>query len=152
MPSNSDTHSLSHKHAPSNSFSIPRSDDPSAGKTAVEMSPRRHKLSRSQLSTPARGRQDSHKAPGDPSALQQPFSNERDPESAISRSEDISKSLSFTRTPPMTPILLPEYRYCARDGIIKPYRAHHCRACGTVCQPIWFLCRLSNLHVVRAQI
>ncbi|KAF8890744.1 DHHC palmitoyltransferase-domain-containing protein [Infundibulicybe gibba] len=35
------------------------------------------------------------------------------------------------RRPSMTPVLLPEYRYCSRDGIVKPFRAHHCRNCGT---------------------
>ncbi|EIW76567.1 zf-DHHC-domain-containing protein [Coniophora puteana RWD-64-598 SS2] len=37
----------------------------------------------------------------------------------------------FSRRPPTTPILNPEYRYCSRDKIMKPYRCHHCRACGT---------------------
>lgn len=39
--------------------------------------------------------------------------------------------MSYTRRPAMTPVLLPEYRYCFKDGIVKPPRAHHCRACGT---------------------
>jgi hypothetical protein len=39
---------------------------------------------------------------------------------------------AYTRRPATTPILRPEYRYCGRDEIIKPYRAHHCRMCGTV--------------------
>jgi palmitoyltransferase len=30
------------------------------------------------------------------------------------------------------PVLDPAHRYCPRDGIVKPYRAHHCRSCGTV--------------------
>jgi palmitoyltransferase len=38
-----------------------------------------------------------------------------------------------SRRPPTTPVLLPEYRYCHRDELLKPPRAHHCRACGTVC-------------------
>ncbi|KAL0952664.1 hypothetical protein HGRIS_006907 [Hohenbuehelia grisea] len=38
---------------------------------------------------------------------------------------------ALSRYPNPTPILLPEYRYCSRDGLIKPYRAHHCRSCGT---------------------
>ncbi|KAI6019511.1 DHHC palmitoyltransferase-domain-containing protein [Pisolithus microcarpus] len=37
----------------------------------------------------------------------------------------------ISRRPSATPILLPENRYCSRCKIIKPYRAHHCRACGT---------------------
>ncbi|KAI0659585.1 zf-DHHC-domain-containing protein [Cubamyces menziesii] len=41
------------------------------------------------------------------------------------------KPMMFTRKPPTTPILLPEYRYCHKDGFQKPLRAHHCRACGT---------------------
>ncbi|KAI0830295.1 DHHC palmitoyltransferase-domain-containing protein [Trametes gibbosa] len=41
------------------------------------------------------------------------------------------KPMMFTRKPPSTPILLPEYRYCHKDGFQKPMRAHHCRACGT---------------------
>ncbi|KIJ61195.1 hypothetical protein HYDPIDRAFT_96950 [Hydnomerulius pinastri MD-312] len=39
--------------------------------------------------------------------------------------------LMISRSPPSTPVLLPEYRYCSRCKIIKPPRAHHCRACGT---------------------
>ncbi|CAL1698197.1 unnamed protein product [Somion occarium] len=39
--------------------------------------------------------------------------------------------MMFTRKPPPTPALLPEYRYCYKDGFVKPTRAHHCRACGT---------------------
>ncbi|KAI0369328.1 zf-DHHC-domain-containing protein [Pilatotrama ljubarskyi] len=41
------------------------------------------------------------------------------------------KPMMYTRKPPTTPILLPEYRYCHKDGFLKPMRAHHCRACGT---------------------
>ncbi|KAI0772411.1 zf-DHHC-domain-containing protein [Trametes elegans] len=41
------------------------------------------------------------------------------------------KPKMFTRSPPTTPILLPQYRYCHKDGFLKPFRAHHCRACGT---------------------
>ncbi|PFH50212.1 hypothetical protein AMATHDRAFT_145711 [Amanita thiersii Skay4041] len=36
-----------------------------------------------------------------------------------------------SRRPPTTAVLLAENRYCARDSVIKPYRAHHCRNCGT---------------------
>ncbi|KAG6890129.1 hypothetical protein C0995_011422 [Termitomyces sp. Mi166 len=35
------------------------------------------------------------------------------------------------RRPPTTPILRPEHRYCEIDRIVKPYRTHHCRNCGT---------------------
>lgn len=38
----------------------------------------------------------------------------------------------FSRHPPTHPVLSPEYRYCHREGFVKPPRAHHCRACGTV--------------------
>ncbi|KIK97329.1 hypothetical protein PAXRUDRAFT_825049 [Paxillus rubicundulus Ve08.2h10] len=40
-------------------------------------------------------------------------------------------SSRFSRRPPTTPVLLPEYRYCSKCKIVKPPRAHHCRACGT---------------------
>ncbi|KAH6907326.1 vacuole protein [Coprinopsis sp. MPI-PUGE-AT-0042] len=36
-----------------------------------------------------------------------------------------------TRRPPTAPLLHPAFRYCERDGFIKPYRAHHCRVCAT---------------------
>jgi len=36
------------------------------------------------------------------------------------------------RRPPTIPILLPEHRYCTIDEIVKPFRTHHCRSCGTV--------------------
>ncbi|KAJ7455017.1 zf-DHHC-domain-containing protein [Mycena galericulata] len=35
------------------------------------------------------------------------------------------------RFPPTTAALLPPHRWCARCSIVKPYRAHHCRVCGT---------------------
>ncbi|KAJ6578700.1 hypothetical protein DFH09DRAFT_1148109 [Mycena vulgaris] len=35
------------------------------------------------------------------------------------------------RFPPTTAPLLPPHRWCARCAIVKPYRAHHCRICGT---------------------
>ncbi|KAI0633015.1 zf-DHHC-domain-containing protein [Trametes polyzona] len=41
------------------------------------------------------------------------------------------KPMMYTRKPPSTPFMLPEYRYCHKDGFLKPPRAHHCRACGT---------------------
>ena len=40
----------------------------------------------------------------------------------------------LTRRPPQHPALLPEYRYCYKDELVKPMRAHHCRICGTVSQ------------------
>ncbi|CDO68748.1 hypothetical protein BN946_scf184989.g14 [Trametes cinnabarina] len=46
-------------------------------------------------------------------------------------SDSQAKPMMYTRKPPTTPILLPEYRYCHTDGFSKPMRAHHCRACGT---------------------
>ncbi|KAI1790547.1 zf-DHHC-domain-containing protein [Ganoderma leucocontextum] len=41
------------------------------------------------------------------------------------------KPAMFTRNPSKTPVLLAEYRYCNKDEFLKPYRAHHCRACGS---------------------
>jgi palmitoyltransferase len=40
--------------------------------------------------------------------------------------------LNVYRKPSSTPVLEPVFRYCERDALVKPYRAHHCRACGTV--------------------
>ncbi|TDL26842.1 zf-DHHC-domain-containing protein [Rickenella mellea] len=37
----------------------------------------------------------------------------------------------FQRAPPTKAFLAPENRYCKRDELIKPMRAHHCRSCGT---------------------
>lgn len=36
------------------------------------------------------------------------------------------------RRPPTTAVLQPLHRYCLTDELVKPYRAHHCRSCGTV--------------------
>ncbi|KAJ3809767.1 zf-DHHC-domain-containing protein [Lentinula aff. lateritia] len=46
---------------------------------------------------------------------------------------DLQRAASkrVTRRPPTTPVLAPEYRYCSRCLLLKPYRAHHCRLCGT---------------------
>jgi palmitoyltransferase len=51
------------------------------------------------------------------------------------RSRTIEKEkprVHVERRPWTTPILRPEHRYCGLDEIVKPYRTHHCRACGTV--------------------
>ena len=37
-----------------------------------------------------------------------------------------------SRRPQLAPVLHPEHRYCSQDEIVKPFRTHHCRACGTV--------------------
>lgn len=37
--------------------------------------------------------------------------------------------------PSRYPALDPANRYCSKDEFVKPYRAHHCRACGTVSLP-----------------
>lgn len=44
--------------------------------------------------------------------------------------------MMYTRMPPGDRVLRPEFRYCQRDGFVKPLRAHHCRACGTVSDPV----------------
>lgn len=49
--------------------------------------------------------------------------------------EDLEKGWrkeDLTRKPSNVAVLLPEYRYCRRCSIVRPPRAHHCRACGTV--------------------
>ncbi|KII90880.1 hypothetical protein PLICRDRAFT_39484 [Plicaturopsis crispa FD-325 SS-3] len=56
------------------------------------------------------------------------------PESAPTPEPTIAPTLSPPSTappPPTAPTLLPSHRYCAHCEIVKPYRAHHCRACGT---------------------
>ncbi|KAF7300383.1 Palmitoyltransferase [Mycena chlorophos] len=35
------------------------------------------------------------------------------------------------RMPPTTAVLHPANRWCSKCEIVKPYRAHHCRICGT---------------------
>jgi palmitoyltransferase len=68
-------------------------------------------------------------------ALPPPISSTRDLEQGLGstpRSQDTATLPLFSRRPPTTPVLLPQYRYCYKDGHIKPFRAHHCRACGTV--------------------
>ena len=69
----------------------------------------------------------------------------------ISTSSQIPPEL-LARRPPQHPALLPEYRYCYKDGFVKPMRAHHCRICGTV-SPAFssteIMCRQS---IVRAPI
>ncbi|KAG9015877.1 hypothetical protein FRB90_004337 [Tulasnella sp. 427] len=39
--------------------------------------------------------------------------------------------LANTRQPPRHAMLAEEYRYCQREGFVKPIRAHHCRVCAT---------------------
>ncbi|KAF9481622.1 zf-DHHC-domain-containing protein [Pholiota conissans] len=47
------------------------------------------------------------------------------------REQERLEALNITRRPSMTPVLHPVHRYCGIDHIVKPYRAHHCRVCGT---------------------
>jgi len=55
-------------------------------------------------------------------------------------------NLNVFRRPPTTPSLLPAYRYCYSDKLVKPYRAHHCRACGTVSfWPCFYRVQLTSL-------
>ena len=107
---------------------------------------RRASTPRSSVSTPTathkRERVQSHTLPeesdvnaGVLDALPPPISSARDLEQGLgstSRSQDTATLPLFSRKPPTTPVLLPQYRYCYKDGHIKPFRAHHCRACGTV--------------------
>ncbi|KZP33218.1 zf-DHHC-domain-containing protein [Athelia psychrophila] len=46
------------------------------------------------------------------------------------RSEDVL-NLTAARKGLGDPVLIPLKRYCHRDGLVKPHRTHHCRACGT---------------------
>jgi hypothetical protein len=48
----------------------------------------------------------------------------------------------WQRRPSDQPVLDPVYRYCARDRIIKPMRAHHCRICDTVSTSLFIGLRL----------
>ena len=58
--------------------------------------------------------------------------------------------MRYTRKPPMTPVLREEHRYCQRDSIVKPPRAHHCRMCGTVSIALYrFSTPIVNIHAVR---
>ncbi|KAL1741379.1 DHHC palmitoyltransferase-domain-containing protein, partial [Schizophyllum fasciatum] len=45
--------------------------------------------------------------------------------------KEMQRALHIARRPPPVPYLRDEQRYCTRCNIVKPYRAHHCRACGT---------------------
>jgi palmitoyltransferase len=47
-------------------------------------------------------------------------------------SEKEKPRIHVDRRPSTVPVLLPEHRYCGLDEIVKPYRTHHCRTCGTV--------------------
>ncbi|KAI5122661.1 hypothetical protein M0805_007921 [Coniferiporia weirii] len=64
-----------------------------------------------------------------PRAPPRPMTNQMD--NAGRSSEGGHQSPVLARRPPAYPALLPEYRYCNRDGLVKPMRAHHCRVCGT---------------------
>lgn len=70
-----------------------------------------------------------------------PTSNGRDespklkiPERKRKKRDDLNEKpkIHIDRRPPTVPILMPEHRYCSLDEIVKPYRTHHCRTCGTV--------------------
>ncbi|KAL5525073.1 hypothetical protein ACEPAF_8942 [Sanghuangporus sanghuang] len=69
----------------------------------------------------------------DPTSTPSPNANAKEyqPPQNTKSAEDGLPPPMFSRRPPTYPMLLPEYRYCQKDGIVKPLRAHHCRACGT---------------------
>lgn len=48
------------------------------------------------------------------------------------RREARLQELHIDRRPPTTAVLQPMHRYCMTEEFLKPYRAHHCRSCGTV--------------------
>jgi hypothetical protein len=58
--------------------------------------------------------------------------NGRHVPSGEAMSEDDLPPPLYSRRPPTTRILDADYRYCSRDELVKPYRTHHCRTCGTV--------------------
>lgn len=58
----------------------------------------------------------------------------------------------FSRQPSTRPVLLPEYRYCSKDKIVKPPRAHHCRACGTVSGTLLTPTHFYIVRIVRAEV
>lgn len=61
--------------------------------------------------------------------------NERreEPNHSIAAAEDDLPPIETSRRPPLHPTLLPEYRFCRKDNLVKPMRAHHCSTCATVC-------------------
>ena len=66
------------------------------------------------------------------------------------QSEDDLPPPLFSRRPPNTRVLDAEYRYCSRDELVKPFRTHHCRTCGTVsegsCSTHNERCILNGVH------
>ena len=57
----------------------------------------------------------------------------------MQRREIRLEELRVERRPPTTPVLQPLHRYCQIEGFVKPYRAHHCRSCGTVSCSVFIL-------------
>ncbi|TFK48207.1 zf-DHHC-domain-containing protein [Heliocybe sulcata] len=71
-------------------------------------------------------------APAQPPSPQPRSSFQSRPEQPPrTKSENTPARVPPTRRPPTTPVLLPECRYCYKDGFVKPLRTHHCRSCGT---------------------
>lgn len=51
------------------------------------------------------------------------------------------------RSPPDIPVLAPEHRFCFREEFVKPYRAHHCRSCGTCVLKYDHHCPCKSLYI-----
>lgn len=47
------------------------------------------------------------------------------------------KRLPVERIPRNAPVLTEQYRYNAREGIVRPYRSHRCRHCAAVVLSAW---------------
>lgn len=56
--------------------------------------------------------------------------------------DDDLPPLETSRRPPRHPVLLPEYRYCQREELVKPMRAHHCSSCAKVRSNLFVSLRL----------
>ncbi|KDQ55985.1 hypothetical protein JAAARDRAFT_158736 [Jaapia argillacea MUCL 33604] len=132
--------SHSHSQAPSHSHSQPPSHSPGHSHGASHSQPPSHIQDysdslnpthpaglQSRFSSASRVRGQDPQPKGIPLPL--PFLSKPQPQPQTQT--QTKPRIPGERKPPSIPVLLPEYRYCYRDELVKPMRCHHCRSCGT---------------------
>lgn len=136
--------SLEHERAP---VQTPRSSRPPPSPNNMYTDPKLHPLA-PKLPPPVHNQNHWHRSKKDQKRREQPRSKSNSDATSATAAGTVESNMGTRgnrdgdlegaqpamrgRRPPFQPILKEENRYCYRCCHVKPMRAHHCRACGTV--------------------